>query len=300
MSENENPARCTIKENTDSCCLLKRQENKSEPHIQLSKYYLFFFDLFTWKYPRNSGTVLGSIVALLLFSSTVNIPHLFLHTAWIIFASSTIIEVTGRSIFKQPNGFISQFAPSSFYFISRESLNNIVDKICDLINFILYEIQELLFAKKIKHTAIAFSISWISFVLIQFFSFIHILLLATLLIFTIPSFYIKYQETIDKYFTYVFKFTNNYSNIIKKHARECAEKAVKELSSSFMKLGTKINSDIDKFKNGFIKNKSLLNLRLKKTKSTLSAKTSVPEVSTTQEVLNEGIEKYDTNTSIAA
>ncbi|CCJ28233.1 unnamed protein product [Pneumocystis jirovecii] len=263
----------------------------------LQNTYHLVFDLFTWKYPRNSGTILGGIVALLLFSSIVNIPHLIFRTAWIVFASSTIIEITGRSVFKQPNGFISQFAPS-FYSISRESLNNITDKLCDLINFILYGIQELLFVKKIKYTAIAFAVSWISFILVQFFSFVHIILLATLLAFTIPSFYIKYQKIIDKNFAYISSLANKYSNVIKDHAGNCTEKAVKELSFNFIKLGTKINGDINKFKIGFMKDKFLLNLKIKKTKQTILSKTSVPDVSNTQEILNEGIEKHDTGVPV--
>ncbi|KAG5519820.1 hypothetical protein PMAC_000093 [Pneumocystis sp. 'macacae'] len=304
MEELKDSVHYSIKEHSNTYDLPKKQTENSESSISVSKYCLFFYDLFTWKYPRNSGIVLGGIVTLLLFSSILDIPHLILRTAWIVFASSTIIEITGRSIFKQPNGvlytysFYSQFAPSSFYSISRESFNDIVDKICDLINFMLYGIQELLFARKIKYTAIAFIISWISFILVNFFSFVHIVLLATLLSFTIPSFYIKYQKIIDKNFAYISDLANKYSNIMKEHAGNCTETAIKELSVNFIKLGTKINDDINKFKNGFMKSKSLLYLKVKKTKQATLPKTSGTDVSTTQEILNEEIEKRDINVSI--
>ncbi|KAG4301848.1 hypothetical protein PCANB_002095 [Pneumocystis canis] len=299
MTENSNLTQSLDKKLQNTCNLSKKSIEKAAS--PLSKYYLFFFDLFTWKYPRTSGLALGGIIAFLLFSNSINIPHLILRTAWILFASSTIIEITGRYLFKQPNGFISQFAPSSFYSISRESLDNIINKTCDLTNFMLHGFQELLFAKKIKHTAIAFTISWVSFVLMQFFSFVYILLLATLLTFTLPLFYIKYQKTIDKYVAYISIFANKYSDILKKNAKKCIEKMLKGLSFNAIKLVTKMNNDINKFKNGFMKSKSLLNLKVRKIKPTSLLKTPVLDSSATQEALNidDGVEKHDTNVLIA-
>ncbi|QSL65230.1 hypothetical protein MERGE_002539 [Pneumocystis wakefieldiae] len=283
----------------DTCFLSKKNTSNAYDPQSLSKYYLFFSDLFTWKHPRTSGSVLGGVTLLLLLSNTIDIPRLILRTAWIVFASSTVIEITGRSLFKQHSGFISQFAPASFYSISRKSLNNVIDKTFDLINFALYGIQELIFARKIKNTAIAFIVSWISFVLVQFLSFVHTLLLGILLAFTVPSFYIKYQKTIDKYFKSIFVITKKYSCALKKHAGKYTEKTAKKLSSDFIKLSRKINNDMNKFKNGFMKNKTLLNLKVKKAKSTVSLKTPVSNISTTQEILTEGIEKHDTNVPIA-
>ncbi|KTW28954.1 hypothetical protein T552_01584 [Pneumocystis carinii B80] len=286
------------KETSDTCLLSKKSPCNAYDSQLLSKYYLFFSDLFTWKYPRTSGSVLGGVTLLLLLSNTVDIPRLILRTAWIVFASSTVIEITGRSLFKQHNGFISQFAPTSFYSISRTSLTNVIDKTCDLINFALYGFQELLFARKIRHTATAFIVSWISFVLVQFLSFVHTLLLGVLLAFTVPLFYIKYQKTIDKYFKSVLIITRKYSCVLKKYAGKYTEKTAKKLSSDFIKLGTKINNDMNKFRNGFMKNKTLLNLKVKKAKSTVLPKTPISDISTAQEVLTEGIEKHDTNVPI--
>lgn len=298
MTEDGNLTLNSDKKLSDTSCLPSKHLNSSIDLVSVSRYYLFFSNLFTWKCPRTSGTVLGGSVLLLLLSSTVDISRLILRTAWIVFASSTIIEITGRALFKQHNGFISQFAPSPFYSISKKSLNNIVDKTCDLINFTLYGIQELLFARKIKYTATAFVVSWISFVLMQFLSFVHLLLLSILFAFTIPLFYIKYQQIIDKYFKYVSILSSKYSNILEKRAGEYKEQVAKKLSSDFIKLSTKINNDINKFKNGFMKNKASLNLKTKKTKSTVLSKTHVSKISVTQEILSEGIEKHDTNVPI--
>jgi len=201
-------------------------------------FHNFFYDTFTWKYPRTTGLFfLGSLVFLLL-GHYVNILRYVFKGAYITFAVTAAFEFLGRPT--TGTGFMTQVRPKRYYIIPRENMDNIFAEIHDFLNFVVLETQRILFVEKLTTTVGAFVLSYLGYVLIKYLPIWGLTLLADVMIFTFPLIYIQNQEVIDHH-------VHQASSVVSErvvHAKNLAEKHTTEYTLKAKELATDISGKV--------------------------------------------------------
>lgn len=161
----------------------------------VTHFHSFFYDTFTWKYPRTTGLLFASSLSFLLLGHYVNILRYAFKGAYIIFAATAAFEYLGRPT--TGTGFMTQVRPQRYYTIPRENLEMVFAEIHEFLNFIVLEFQRVIFVENLTVTITSFVFSLIGYFLVKFMPIWSLMILADVLLFTTPLVYLQNQELID-------------------------------------------------------------------------------------------------------
>ncbi|KAF3917364.1 hypothetical protein ABW21_db0202740 [Orbilia brochopaga] len=161
----------------------------------VTHFHSFFYDTFTWKYPRTTGLLFASSLSLLLLGHYVNILRYAFKGAYITFAATAAFEYLGRPT--TGTGFMTQVRPQRYYTIPRENLEMVFAEIHEFLNFIVLEFQRVIFVENLTVTITSFVFSLVGYFLVKFMPIWSLLILADVLLFTTPLVYLQNQELID-------------------------------------------------------------------------------------------------------
>jgi len=211
-----------------------KQKNPFAPTVQsqnahrdptLTHFHSFFYDTFTWKYPRTTGLMFAASLGFLLLGHYVNILRYAFKGAYITFAAVSAFEYLGRPT--TGTGFMTQVRPHKYYTIPRENLEMIFAEVHEFLNFVVLEFQRILFVENLTVTVLAFVTSLMGYFLVKFMPIWSLTLLADVLLFTVPLVYLQNQELIDHHVRRASAVANDHIQ----NARGLAEKHTAEYSS---------------------------------------------------------------------
>ncbi|KAH0605877.1 uncharacterized protein H6S33_004334 [Morchella sextelata] len=171
-------------------------ENDYEGDQPLTHYHSFFFDLFTWKYPRATGFFFFSVISMITAFRFINVLRWVFKGAYLLFASAALLEVAGKPF--GAKGLVSSMRPRRYHTIPRESVEKLFNEAHDLLNFFVVEFQRVIFVENIFATIVAFVTTFAAYFLIKYMPFWSLLLTATITAFTAPLIYLQNQEFIDE------------------------------------------------------------------------------------------------------
>ncbi|BFZ55033.1 hypothetical protein PYCC9005_002071 [Savitreella phatthalungensis] len=216
----------------------------------IKKYHSFFYQLLTWQHPRASGVLLLATIGSILTSRFVDIPRLAFYSLWTGLLATVSLELVGRFVFRSKQGLVSQFAPKQLYTIPRASLDPIFDETHSLLNFIVGEVQRLLFVRNVRHSLVAFASSFVAYNLIKLLPLWGLLIIGTLLAFALPPLYLRHQQAIDAQLQKAAEISQQHYN----NAYETASKQASELAdkarTTVIDLGNKAGVDVRPYISG--------------------------------------------------
>ncbi|QSZ33614.1 hypothetical protein DSL72_005182 [Monilinia vaccinii-corymbosi] len=192
---------------------------------QLTHYHSFFSSLLSWDNPRASGIAYVSIVAFIFAARYLDILRYSFKVTYMTLFVTVLAEGLGKLIFSR--GLTSQFRPKKYFTISKESLDNLLGDVHELINFFVIESQRILFAENVFASLAAFLGSFISYYLIKLIPFWGLSLIATSVLFISPLAYKTNKELIDNILAQISSVVNQQTEQVKQlashHAAHVAE-----------------------------------------------------------------------------
>lgn len=216
MSDNHNP---------NGAKLPGQPQKGDAPH--LTHFHSFFYDTFSWTYPRTTGLLFAGSLGLILLGHFVDILRYAFKGLYITFAVVALVEYVGRPV--TGTGFMTQLRPKKYYVIPREHLEVLFVEAHDFLNFVVLEFQRVLFVENLGYTVASFFLSLISYFLIKLLPLWSLILIADVCLFTFPLVYLQNQEMIDAHLrnasNAVNKQVQNAKGIAGKHTAEYTNKA---------------------------------------------------------------------------
>lgn len=193
----------------------------------VTHFHSFFYDTFTWKYPRTTGLLFASSLAFLLLGHYVNILRYAFKGAYITFAATAAFEYLGRPT--TGTGFMTQVRPQRYYTIPRENLEMVFAEIHEFLNFVVLEFQRVIFVENLTVTIGSFIFSLVGYFLVKFMPVWSLMILADVLLFTAPLVYLQNQELIDHHInqasTAATDQIQNARGLAEKHTADYSAKA---------------------------------------------------------------------------
>lgn len=114
---------------------------------QLTHYHSFFSSLLSWDNPRASGIAYLSIVGFIFAARYLDILRYSFKVTYMTLFVTVLAEGLGKLLFS--HGLTSQFRPKKYFTISKETLDNLLGDVHELINFFVIESQRILFAENV-------------------------------------------------------------------------------------------------------------------------------------------------------
>jgi len=191
----------------------------------LTYFHSFFYDLFSWKFPRATGFTFASTIIAILAFHYVNVLRYAFKGLYVLFAGAAVAEFAGKPF--GVKGFASQLRPKRYYTVPRESIDIFFAEIHELMNFFVVEFQRLVFVENIFATIVAFLASALGYVLIKYIPIWGLLLLTSVVAFTAPLVYLQNQEAIDEQLSQISEIVNQKLT----HARGMSEKYAQDAAA---------------------------------------------------------------------
>lgn len=94
-----------------------------------------------------SGIAYASIVTLIVAARYLDVIRWSFKLSWMALAVTVAAEAAGKLVLN--NGLASQLRPRRYYTVSRETLDNLIGDVHELLNFFVIEAQRILFAENI-------------------------------------------------------------------------------------------------------------------------------------------------------
>jgi len=215
-----------------------RPDDSDEP---LTHFHSFFYDLFTWRYPRATAFIAVSVLSTILAFHYVNVLRYVFKGAYLLFASVAILEGAGKPL--GVKGFVSQMRPRRYYTIPRESLESIFAELHDLMNFFVVEFQRVIFVENIFTTIMAFLASFVGYFLIKYLPIWGLLFLSAIAAFTGPLVYLNNQEAIDEQIHHISEIVNEKLS----HARDVGNKYAEDAAARVQVVGSQLSEKVQTF-----------------------------------------------------
>ncbi|SPN98602.1 related to cell wall protein cwl1 [Cephalotrichum gorgonifer] len=162
----------------------------------LTHYHSYFLSLLSWKDPRASGIAYTTIVSLILAARYLDIIRWGFKFTWMALGATVAAEVAGKVLLN--NGLTSQLRPRTYYKVSRDTVDNLIGDVHELVNFFVIEGQRILFAENVYASAAAFVAAFISYYLVKVVPYWALAILGTTVAFVVPLVYTSNQELIDE------------------------------------------------------------------------------------------------------
>ncbi|KAB5572739.1 Reticulon-domain-containing protein [Coniochaeta sp. 2T2.1] len=163
----------------------------------LTHYHSFFSELLSWNNPRASAIAYATIVTLIFSVRYLDIFRWAFKLTWMVLGVTVAAEVAGKTILN--SGLASQVRPRKYYTVPRETLDNMIGDVNELVNFFVIEAQRILFAENVYASAAAAITAFISYYLVKIVPYWGLSLIATTFLFFAPLVYKSNQEFIDEH-----------------------------------------------------------------------------------------------------
>ncbi|KAH9845746.1 Reticulon [Teratosphaeria destructans] len=189
----------------------------------LTHYHSFFYNLLSWENPRATAISYATIVLFIFTTRYIPVVRYALRFTWIVLGITAAAEGTGRLVLDQ--GFVSKMRPKKYYTVPRETLENAMSDVQELINFFVIEFQRLVFAENIGATVLAFFTALSTYFLIKVTPAWGLALLFTTLVYFTPLVYISNKELIDSHLENAGKIVNEQTQQVRDLAAHHSNKA---------------------------------------------------------------------------
>ncbi|ODQ68232.1 hypothetical protein NADFUDRAFT_44848 [Nadsonia fulvescens var. elongata DSM 6958] len=157
--------------------------------------------ILTWSDPVKSGGSFASAIVLLLLLKFGSILPFVLWIAYWLFGVSTFTEYFTRSLYGEDKGLISSSVkPSQYLMVQDVHIQNSVQVLADSVTSALKEFRRILDVQDPFTSMVACGLSYILCKAIGLVSLWTLLVLSTILAFTVPALYLKFEKTIDANF----------------------------------------------------------------------------------------------------
>ncbi|KAI1660127.1 Reticulon-domain-containing protein [Daldinia decipiens] len=163
----------------------------------LTHYHSFFSELLSWNNPRASAIAYASIVSAIFVARYLDVIRYTFKLSYMALAVTILAEVAGKAVLG--NGLTTQFRPSKYYTIPRETLDALIGDAHELLNFFVIESQRILFAENVTASVVAAVGAFLSYYLVKIVPYWGLALISTTLLFFVPLVYATNQELIDHY-----------------------------------------------------------------------------------------------------
>jgi len=177
----------------------------------------------SWKNPRATSIVFATAVALIFAGRYFDALRYTFKVLYTVLGITAAAEIAGKSL--GGSGLTTKFRPRKYYTIRKESLERFLEDVEQLTNFVVIEIQRIVFAENIWVTVAAFFSSFIGYWLIKWLPFWGLSLIATSVTFLAPLVYVKNQAFIDEHI-------NNAGNLINAQAGQVRDLAAQHTSQA--------------------------------------------------------------------
>ncbi|CEJ84469.1 hypothetical protein VHEMI03483 [[Torrubiella] hemipterigena] len=191
----------------------------------LTHYHSFFSELLSWKNPRATGIAYASIVSLIIAARYLDVIRWAFKLSWISLAVTVAAEAAGKLVLNK--GLASQLRPRRYYTVSRETLDNLIGDVHELVNFFVIEAQRILFAENIFASAAACAAAFFSYFLVKLVPYWGLAIIATTIAFFVPLVYTTNQELIDAH----IKNASDAINAQTAQVRELAQKQADQITT---------------------------------------------------------------------
>jgi len=212
---------------------------EEEPEQYLTHFHNFFYDLFTWKFPRATGITFGVLLSTIVAFHYVNVLRYVFKGMYLLFAASAVAEFAGKPLGMQ--GFVSQIRPRRYATVPRDAIESIFAELHELLNFFVLEFQQLLFAENLFATIVAFVVSFIGYVAVKYISAWTLLLIGSIIAFTAPPLYLQNQEVIDDQIRQMSEIVNEKMTLARSMGEKYANDAASQARVAASNLSTKVN-----------------------------------------------------------
>lgn len=143
----------------------------------LTHYHSFFSELLSWNNPRKfpkqsrdpltawclvlgltrnlcigaSAIAYAAIVSLIFAARYLDVVRYTFKLTWMVLGVTVLSEVAGKAILN--NGLTTQLRPRKYYTVPRETLDALIGDVHELVNFVIMEVQRILFAENVPVSA---------------------------------------------------------------------------------------------------------------------------------------------------
>jgi len=162
-----------------------------------SHYHSVVRDLITWKDTRQSSIAFGVSALLIVAAHYLPIVRISFKTLYLSFGLTALVEVLSNNTVG--TGLISKFRPAKYYTINKNSLQQFLNDVAEVANFLVIEFQRVLFVEDANVTGAAFVATFISYWFVKYLPLWALALAADCLAFLGPVVYNKNKEVIDSY-----------------------------------------------------------------------------------------------------
>lgn len=190
---------------------------------QLTHYHSFFYSLLSWKNPRASGIAYLATIAFIFVTRYLDVLRYAFKLTYMTLGITVFAEILGKSLFK--TGLTSQVRPAKYYTLSKDTLDNALGDVHELINFFVIESQRIVFAENIGASIAAFIGAFLSYWLVKIVPYWGLALISTSVLFIAPLIYKTNKEFIDEKIETVTRIANEQAEQVKKLAGHHAAKA---------------------------------------------------------------------------
>ncbi|KAI9875984.1 MAG: hypothetical protein M1830_007609 [Pleopsidium flavum] len=179
----------------------------------LTHYHSFFYKLLSWENPRATGISFLLSVAFIFAARYLPVLRWSFKVLYIALGITATAEFVGKTALSQ--GLTSSFRPKKYYTIPRQSLENMLGDVEQLVNFFVIEFQRILFAENLMHTGAAFAAALVSYWLIKFLPLWGLSLMAVSIIYIAPLIYTNNKELIDQQMRNASQIVNSQASQVK-------------------------------------------------------------------------------------
>lgn len=180
-----------------------------------------------------SGIAYASIITAIIAARYLDVIRWAFKLSWMALAVTVAAETAGKLVLK--NGLASQLRPRRYYTISRETFDNIVGDVHELVNFFVIEAQRILFAENVFASAAACVAAFFSYFLVKLVPYWGLAIIGTTIAFAVPLIYTTNQELIDEHL-------KNASELINAQTAQVRDLAQKQ-ADHFTALGKQYAGD---------------------------------------------------------
>ncbi|KAI9835502.1 MAG: hypothetical protein M1838_005278 [Thelocarpon superellum] len=195
----------------------------------LTHYHSMFYNILSWENPRVTAIAFVSTVALIFATRYVPVVHYACKLLYLTLGATATAEIIGKVLFS--SGFASQMRPRKYYTLPKETVDQVLEDIHELLNFFVIEFQRILFVENIYATVTAFFAALTSYFLIKIVPFWGLALIAASLLYITPFVYINNKEAIDAQIQSATDVINQQASQVKDLANQHTAQASETIKS---------------------------------------------------------------------
>lgn len=205
--------------------------------------------LFAWTNPVRSGTAFATVLAILLGSS--NLLRLVLRLLTWTIGVAFVAEYASRKFYNTNRGVVASYRPSRFISGQRQHIEKCTTLIAQAVDDFYAQLLRVVDAEDLATTGAFFGLSLTGYIFTKFLSLRTIAVLATVVAFTLPPVYLRFQPEIDDLLAKLHHHAGEHLNKVHSQVSQAAaphlQKAQGHVSVLQQRLGIKRGGPVDAY-----------------------------------------------------